>query len=239
MMTSLLTFRVATLNILHDPPHLTWRHRAPLVEAGLIALLPDILLLQEVAWPDEQATTLAKALRTHTGHPYEARTVGLFATTGWQEGLAIVSRFECLDHAQLVYPGAEVFCHRVRLASHGKLVDVYNCHLDPYSQERRVRQINMTLDWIGSYRDADAVIFGGDLNGIPDSAEIAPLHGTLRSAYAAAQGADPDRVIDYLWVSPALTVATADFALDQPAEDDPLLMPSDHLALFADVGWLR
>ncbi len=34
-----------------------------------------------------------------------------------------------------------------------------------------------------------------------------------------------------------MTVVVADFALVQPADDDPSLMPSDHLALYADVGW--
>jgi len=236
-MTAPPAFRVATLNLLHDPPRLTWRNRAPLVEAGLRTLRPDILLLQEVAWPDEQATTLAKALHTHTGRPYDAHVVGLFAANGWREGLAILSRFECLDHATLTYPGAEIFCHRARFDIDDRIVDVYNCHLDPYRQERRVRQTTMAMTWIEEAQDADAVVFGGDLNGIPASVEIAPLSARLRSAYAVAHGRDPDRVIDYLWVSPALSIVAADFALDQPADDDPLLMPSDHLALYADLAW--
>lgn len=92
------------------------------------------------------------------------------------------------------------------------------------------------MAWMGESDNADAIIFGGDLNGTPDSDVIAPLYTSLRSAYAAAHGKDPNRVIDYLWVSPSLMVETADFALDQPAVDNPLLLPSDHLALYADLG---
>lgn len=233
-----LTFRVVTLNILHDPPHLTWSKRAPLVEAGLIALQPDIVLLQEVAWPDEQATSLAAVLQASSGHEYTAHVTGLFATTGWQEGLAILSRFPYLEVSELVFPGAEAFCHRVRLDIYGKVVDVYNSHLDPYSEDRRARQITMTMDWMEEFHDADAIIFGGDLNGTPESAEIAPLNATLHSAYAATHGKDPDRIIDYIWVSSPLDVRAADLALERPAADNPLLLPSDHLALYADVGWM-
>lgn len=236
-MTGPQTFRVVTLNILHDPPHLTWSKRASLVETGLVGLQPDIVLLQEVAWPNEQATSLASLLEASKGHEYTARVTGLFATTGWQEGLAILSRFSCLDASELVFPGAEAFCHRVRLDINGKAVDVYNSHLDPYSAERRALQITMATEWMGEFQDADAIIFGGDLNGTPDSDEIAPLYMTLRSVYAAIHGRDPDRVIDYLWVSPLLNVRAAGLTLDCPAVDDPSLMPSDHLALYADVGW--
>lgn len=199
-----------------------------------MALQPDIVLLQEVAWPDEQATTLAAALTGSTGRDFTAHITGLFATTGWQEGLAMLSWFPHRDVSELEYPSAERFCQRVRLDIDGKVVDVYNSHLDPYSAERRRRQIDMAMEWITRFGDVDAVIFGGDLNGIPSSSEIAPLHATLRSAYAAVHGNDPDRIIDYLWASPTLRVENARLTLDRPASNDPSLYPSDHLGLCAD-----
>lgn len=231
------SFRVVTLNILHDPPQLTWPKRAPLVEAGLIALQPDIVLLQEVAWPDEQATSLAAALREHTGRPYVAHLTGLLATTGWQEGLAILSRYPRLDASDLVFPEAEAFCQRVRFEIQGKKLDVYNSHLDPYSGDRRSRQIAMAVAWLDEYRDGDGLVFGGDLNATPQSAAIAPLSSLLRSAYAVASGADPENAIDYLWISPSLSVTKAGFAMNQPSADDPSLKPSDHQAVYADLAW--
>lgn len=231
------TFRVATLNILHDPPHLTWPRRAPLIEAGLIDLRADIVLLQEVAWPKEQATALATVLRQATSFGFTAHITGLFATSGWQEGLAILSWFPCLDVSELEFPGAEKFCQRARLDIDGKMIDIYNSHLDPYSAERRQQQISMALEWITGFHDADAVVFGGDLNGIPNSAEIAPLQVALRSAYAQAHGKDPARLIDYLWASTSLAIEDANLVLDHPASDDPSLYPSDHLCLYADFRW--
>lgn len=236
LVTTPSTFRVVTLNILHDPPQLTWSKRALLVEAGLIALQPDIVLLQEVAWPDEQASGLADALQTNTGKEYRTHVTGLFATTGWQEGLAILTRYP-FDVAELVFPRAETFCHRVRLDIDGNVVDVYNSHLDPYSADRRTRQITMATAWMKRFHDANGSIFGGDLNATPASTELAPLSATLRSAYAAAHGDDPAHIIDYLWISSSLTVAAAELALDRPAAHDPLLLPSDHHALCADIGW--
>lgn len=232
-------FRVVTLNILHDPPHLTWSRRAPLVEAGLIALQPDIVLLQEVAWPDEQATSLAAALQVGAGRDFRAYITGLFATTGWQEGLTILSWFPCLDTSELEFPGAEKFCQRARFVINGETVDGYNSHLDPYSATRRQQQITMALEWTTEFGDADAVIFGGDLNGIPSSIEIAPLQRNFRSAYEVAMGKDPDRIIDYLWASRSLDVVHAGLSLDQSDRDDPSLYPSDHLALHADFRMKR
>ena len=42
-----VAFRVLTLNLLHEPE--SRPERAPLVEAELLALAPDVVLLQEVA----------------------------------------------------------------------------------------------------------------------------------------------------------------------------------------------
>jgi endonuclease/exonuclease/phosphatase family metal-dependent hydrolase len=233
--TDLPPFRVVTLNLLHDPPHHTWLRRAPLVEAGLIALQPDIVLLQEVAWPNEQATDLAAALQMNSGDEYRMHITGLFTPTGWQEGLAILARLPFLGTSQLAFPRAETFCHRVRLDIGGNMIDVYNSHLDPYSADRRAQQITMAMTWMRESHGADAIVFGGDLNGTPNSAEIAPLSATLHSALASVHGEDPERMVDYLWMSSSLTVTAAEFALDQPAAGDPSLYPSDHPALYADV----
>lgn len=231
------SFRVVTLNILHDPVTGSWPQRARLVETGLCSLMPDIVLLQEVAWPDEQATALAEALQNVSGHAYTAHLTGLFATTGWQEGLAILSRFPLMDFSELQFPDAEKFCQRTRLDVNGRTVDIYNSHLDPYSAQRRREQVNMAMQWIDTFHDADGIVFGGDLNGIPDSHEIAALHTVFRSAYAATHGKDPSRIIDYLWFSPLLTVRAAELTLDQPDSGNPALYASDHLALVADFAW--
>ncbi len=251
-------FRVITLNILYDPHQPTWSKRAPLVVSELCDLAPDIVLLQEVAWPEEQATALAAALSENTGLQYTAVFTGLLAPNGWQEGLAVLTRFPIVDYDELQFPRSEKFCQRVRLSVSNRVLDVYNAHLDPFSQDRVARQVQAILAWAGEYNDVDASILGGDFNATPDSGAISPMYTYFRSAYAVIHGESPDytapnpfraewrireglpveyRAIDYLDVSTALSVADARLVFTHPSADDLLLYPSDHYGLCADLRW--
>ncbi|CAA9570116.1 MAG: hypothetical protein AVDCRST_MAG88-2251 [uncultured Thermomicrobiales bacterium] len=251
-------FRVVTLNVLHDPVTPTWPQRAPLLLAQLCTLAPDIVPLQEVAWPDEQATALAAALGEETGRGYTTHLTGLFAPNGWQEGLALLSRFPVHDSDAFGLPGSEQFCQRARLDVGGRALDVYNVHLDPYSIERVGEQVGAVLAWMGTHIGAGGALLGGDFNATPDSAPIARAEGRLRSAHALRHGHEVARTsptpfgverlrqagrraapitVDYLFLSPALSPADVRLVFDRPADDDPLLYPSDHYGLLADLHW--
>jgi endonuclease/exonuclease/phosphatase family metal-dependent hydrolase len=251
-------FRIVTLNLLHDPRSPTWPERAPLVEAELGSLAPDIVLLQEVAWPDQQATRLAAALRDETGREYAVQLTALLPPNGWQEGLAILSRFPTLDFAELQLPDSGKFCQRARFDLGGKALDVYNVHLDPFSPERVREQVRATLAWMGAHADTAGAILGGDFNATPDRDAIAQVRECLRSAYAVVHGGEPEytaptpfgverqrregrpsvfETLDYLWLSPALTVIDARLAFARPAHGDSSLYPSDHFGLRGDLRW--
>jgi endonuclease/exonuclease/phosphatase family metal-dependent hydrolase len=240
---------VATLNLLHDPPALSWTQRAPLVTAGFRALAADIILLQEVAWPNEQASDLAAALSSSAAWHMTALVMPLVTPHGWQESLALLTHYPVLEHAALRDPGAEQFCQRVRLDVSGHAIDLYNTHLDPYSATRRRAQIMAILRWMGAHAGADGIVLGGDLNATPESDELRPLRASLRSAHVTAHGyepagtaptrwrggATPVRTVDYVWNSTTLSVLACEVIFTEPDPRDPHLFASDHLGVAADL----
>lgn len=240
-------FRVATLNLLHDPPAPSWSQRASFVTAGFRASAADVILLQEVAWPNEQASDLAKTLST-TASRMTALVMPLITPHGWQEGLAVLTHFPVLENDALRYPGAEQFCQRVRLDISGQALDVYNVHLDPYFADRRRAQIIAILRWMGGHACADGIVLGGDLNATPESDALCPLRAMLRSAHVTVRGHEPAgtaptpwrggsrpmRTFDYLWHSASLAVLDCSVIFGEPDERDPRLFASDHVGLAAD-----
>jgi endonuclease/exonuclease/phosphatase family metal-dependent hydrolase len=241
--------RVATLNLLHDPPALTWSERAPLVTAGFRALDADVILLPEVAWPNEQASTLAEALSPSAARRLTALVMPLITPHGWQESLALHTHYPVLEHDALRYPGAEQFCQRVRVDIGGHALDVYNTHLDPYTADRRRAQIMAILRWMGGHAGADGIVLGGDLNATPESDELRPLRASLRSAHVTAHGHEPAgtspipcrlgttpvRTVDYLWHSATLAVLDCRVIFSEPDAHDRHLFASDHVRLTADL----
>ena len=210
----------------------------------------DIILLQEVAWPNEQASDLADTLSSSATSPLKALVTPLVAPHGWQESLAVLTHDAVRQHDALRYPGAEQYCQRVRLDVGGHAIDIYNSHLDPYSADRRRAQIMATLRWMGDHAGADGIVFGGDLNATPESDELRPLRALLRSAHITAHGhepagttptpwrdgATPVRTVDYLWHSATLAVLARQVIFSEPDPRDPRLFASDHLGLAADFS---
>ncbi len=222
----------------------------------MCTLAPDIALLQEVARPDEQAHALAATLGRATGRGYTVCLTALTRADGWQEGLAILSRFPVVAAGDLEPPGSARVCQHARLDVDGRLLDVYNAHLDPRSSERRIRQAEVIMHRMMEPTPAQGVLLGGDLNAIPEGGAVGLLTAHLRSAYRAVHGNEPDHTFptplrervrrrigsmtfDYLLYSPrTLTPVSADLAFTSPAPDDLALYPSDHYGLVADLRWL-
>ena len=245
-----LSLRVLTFNLLHHAE--SWPRRAPLVESELCARAPDIALLQEVAWPDEQAHALAASLSAASGHDYAVHVTGLLRPDGWQEGLAILSRFPINDAGELEVGGFGTIAQRLRVDREGHLLDVYNTHLNPHSTDLRYRQASALLAWMEGYPGAAGTIMGGDLNVIPPSGTVALFTARLHSAYAAVHGREPDHTFptpfreqvrqrigsvafDYLFVSAAFEVVDVVRAFEAHAAGDPALYPSDHYGLAAEL----
>ncbi len=254
--------RVLTFNLLHDPA--SWSERATLVEAELLRFAPDIALLQEVAWPQEQATALAGALGRRTGHSYAVRLAAvvvpdrLYPGRLWQEGLAILSRFPILTAEEPDIAGEVHVCQRVRLDVASIPLDVYNLHLDPFSPEDHRAQLAALLALVEEHSDTSGVVLGGDLNATPESDAVALLTTRFHSAHTRVHGCEPDhttptpfgvrqrqragrsvifQTLDYLFVSSHICVTSAELAFTRPAEHDPTLYPSDHYGIIAGLGW--
>lgn len=207
--------------------------------------------------PDEQTATLAAALAAATALPYTVAACELHRPDGWSEGLAVLSSLPIVGSEDLEVEAWGKVCQWVRLqASAGRLLDVYNLHLNPHHADLRQRQLAAVLAWMGDHPGAAARVICGDFNTTADSDAIEQLvPAGFVSAHAERHGSEPERtfptplrpevfarrpgeVIDFIFVDPRqLAVRDCRVTLDQPDPDNPALFPSDHAGLVADLAW--
>lgn len=248
--------RVATLNLRREWDR--WPERAPLVVAELAQLEPDLIGLQEVSVPLDQARWLA----SQAGSVYFVYQQPAPGLRGQREALAILSRWPAIqyDYVSLgkvpIVPRSlsrpERLAQRVRVEpAPGLFVDMVNTHLHYVSKHWlvRVRQVTRLVRWATGL-DSAAQVLVGDFNDTPESEPIKRVKARLRSAYGAVHGTEPAytdptplrphqpsqrKTLDYIFVSPEARVLDARLAFDQPAPDDETLYPSDHFGLTADL----
>jgi endonuclease/exonuclease/phosphatase family metal-dependent hydrolase len=241
--------RVATLNIRNLADR--WDERLPLLLADMAALQPDLLGLQEVVYPLQQDRLIGAAGERH----YEA----FRAWAGRPEyGNALLAeRSLAVTDAERLDLGINRSALRValRLPDARLLVVVTHLHHLPADEAVRDDQTRQLLEWVNAATATDGQIVVGDFNAEPDepAAERMRADG-FRSAYAEANGADPDVTwpsglrapapdtdgdpgcLDYIWVRGAIRVLAARLVFDRPAVGDPTLYPSDHLGLVAELS---
>jgi endonuclease/exonuclease/phosphatase family metal-dependent hydrolase len=173
--------RIVTLNLWGEQGPLAARW--PAVVAGLRALDPDVVLLQEVrqipgSLPN-QAETLASALGL--GHAF-APTL---SWGGGDEGLAILCRHPLRDVGTTPLPHATEQERRILLAataetSHGP-VGLFTTHLNYRLGDGQKREDQIVAaERVVAAHPARVKIWGGDFNASPDADEIRWLRG-LRS----------------------------------------------------------
>jgi endonuclease/exonuclease/phosphatase family metal-dependent hydrolase len=241
---------VATLNIRNLADR--WEERLPLLLADMSALQPDLLGLQEVVYPLQQDRLLGAAgparyetTRGWAGRPEygnallvkeplvasEAERLDLGLTRS-----AIRARFELPDGASVV------------------LVVTHLHHVTAEEAERDA-QAQLVIDWLSDAPAADGQIVVGDFNAEPDEPTYARMRTAgFRSAYAEANGAEPDVTwpsglqgpaidtdgppgcLDYIWLRGAIGVESCRLVFDRPAVGDHGLYPSDHLGLAARLS---
>lgn len=243
------TLTVVTLNIWNDQAE--WPRRLPKIVAGLRALHPDVICLQEVlqnpALPN-QARTLADSLgcQAHfTSVDDETRPK--------RYGNAILTRHRVRHAGGRALAPADDYrtVAHVRLDWKGRRLDVYDTHLHHTLEGSAIRetQIRDLLAFIDSTRGGGALVLAGDFNAGLEAAEMRLLEPAFLDAYATthpgAHGAEtatlnqafghPPRCIDHIFAAregrPTLTPVAADILFRDAGPDS--VWASDHFGVVA------
>jgi endonuclease/exonuclease/phosphatase family metal-dependent hydrolase len=242
--------RVATLNIRNLADR--WEERLPLLLADMSALQPDVLGLQEVVYPLQQDRLIGAA--------GEGRYESHRAWAGRPEyGNAMLVRAPLTDSLTAVERldlGLNRSALRLVLAFERvtALLAVTHLHHVPADEAVRDDQARLLLEWLATSPPTDAQVLVGDFNAEPSEPAAERIRGAgFRSAFAEANGADPDVTwpsglqapgmdtdgepgcLDYIWIRGAVGVASARLAWDRPAVGDPTLYASDHIGLVAEL----
>ena len=181
--------RVATVNILNDL--LPLARATDLAGAGLAALSPDLIALQEVTDPLGCSTAhwLAGELGGYSAH--------VCPKAGWgrrREGIAVLSRLPVERHETIDLRSQQRTAQLVRVRAGGRPVVLVNGHLywPPGGHAARVRQVERLLDWVETLDPDAAVVVCGDFNATPGSPAIALMRRSFASAHEAAHGREPE-----------------------------------------------
>jgi len=242
---------VATLNIRNLADR--WDERLPLLLADMAALQPDVLGLQEVVYPLQQDRLIGAAgegryesFRAWAGRPEYGNAMlvraPLSATVSQVERLELGRNRSALQLVLVLDDGSTV------------LAAVTHLHHIPADESVRDDQARQVLEWLEASPPTDARVLVGDFNAEPDEPAARRIRAAgYRSAYADANGADPDVTwpsglqapgmdddgdpgcLDYIWLSGAVRVISARLAWDRPAVGDGTLFPSDHFGLTAQL----
>jgi endonuclease/exonuclease/phosphatase family metal-dependent hydrolase len=255
-------WKIVTLNLLADVSD--WQVRRPLLMAGLRALAPDVIALQEANLHVHTAEDLAAGL----GLPH----LNLIPKTGPapSEGLAVLSRWPIVAAAWLDLGSQERVAQRVTVVRDGAYLSLANVHLfwQPGDVPERLLQVLRLQAWLAADRPQLVV---GDFNSAPPTSSIRQMRRDgWRSAYASLHGREPRytaptplrrslqailqaavtllphirwseftltwrETLDYIFVDAGVTVCDAQVVLDQSAPGRPHTYPSDHFGICAIV----
>lgn len=241
----------------------TWKaegdypRRIDAMVAGLSALSPDVVALQEDLRTADGLTHTALALARALGMRLswvparsKLRKVGL-RRTFTTSGLAVLSRQPVLEQRVLALPedprDGERVAQCVRLpGANGDwwLVNLHLTHLGDRADLRR-QQLDAVLAMMDGVAPEQTIVLCGDFNASPEDAEIAGFlqQGTLRDAFAGVpkathvDAAGADRNLDHILFRPGdgqmVAAGLAGVVLDRP--DDHGVWPSDHCGVCADL----
>jgi endonuclease/exonuclease/phosphatase family metal-dependent hydrolase len=181
--------RVATVNILNDLSR--WDERRGLLAAGLHALSPDLIALQEVR--DPLGTSTAHRLAGELG----GYSILVRPKTGWgryYEGIAVLSRLPVEGYEVLDLRSQQRVAQLVRVQVGGRPVVLVNGHYywPTGLHGARVRQVTRVLDAVKALDPGTSVIACGDFNATPGSPAIDLLSRNLVSAHEARHGREPE-----------------------------------------------
>ncbi len=243
--------KIATFNLRHDADR--WEERYPLVVDALHEQQADVIGLQEVWFPIQQAHMIADALNARTpAQPYSVYVEPKWGERESAEGVGILSRLPVLEHERLELPQGHRVAQRVAVQADGQTVHIANTHLHhrPLEDESiRLPQMQALIAWMYQ-RAPGGWLLTGDMNAQPESETIAHARERLASAYYDLHHehpytcptkltpdfyTNPRRLcIDYIFYDPAVyRVVEAEVFANQPHPEDERLYPSDHFGVAA------
>lgn len=239
-------FRVVTLN--HEKDLKRWDDRFPLIVAGMKALQPDIIALNEVS----VVRQTAKELRNKIGSYNLVQQTRTNASSAI-EAEALLTRFPVIETENLDFQVRDMVAQVARVSVEGRPLDVYVTHLymSRGDDSLRLFQVQQLLEWIDKRNDVTDRIVCGDFNASLDKPSAALMASRFRPTQTAPTAFTPlagqdgeishpywprlDRCIDYIWTSGALEIKASGVCFDKPAASDPTLWPSDHAGVWADL----
>jgi endonuclease/exonuclease/phosphatase family metal-dependent hydrolase len=202
---------ITTLNLFNNR-HGRWPERAPLVAAGVVALEPDVLCVQEVDPRSEQIAALVEAVnRGIPGDPYAAVTMPNPDPKSIKS-LAVLTRVPVAAVAMLDDLGGGDIALRVGIEpAGGSRLEVFTTHLHygPSAKggQLRRRQAERLLSWMDAESQGRPHLVCGDFNARPEGDTVASVKRRLRSAHEVANGAEA------AWTHPTPLVRSLDARL--------------------------
>lgn len=148
----------------------------------------DIVLLQEVDFDARRSQYIdqARFLAQAANYPYVAKGSyqrekfhpHLYGMHGRiNHGLCILSRFPLISNQMRVFNFAQSMpfylkwlytphgAQKVQMKINGKVINVFNVHLEPWEQQKREEEIQIITDWTKNIHEP--LIIGGDFNATP------------------------------------------------------------------------
>lgn len=181
------TFKLITFNLLNKPSR--WHARRELIVHELTELQPDVIALQEVSLPHNNAQWLADQLGGYSVHT--SPKTGALAE---REAVATLSRLpvEACHTLSLVAQSRVAQAVRVRVA--GRPVVVVNGHFmfHVYDHIKRTQQVQRVLNWLRLAAASYPMVVCGDFNATPEMRTIRMMKESFSSAYEVAHGREPD-----------------------------------------------
>jgi endonuclease/exonuclease/phosphatase family metal-dependent hydrolase len=243
--------RIATLNV--EQNHKCWDLRRELIVAQLGELDPDFLALNEIHIPTQTGRWLQRAAAERFGRKYALVQQSKVGEESRIQAEGLLTSYAVTETASLDYQSHNCVAQVARFEIDTRLVDVYVTHLIAARVEDSARQyqVEQLLEWRRTRDDADISILCGDFNATLDQPSMRLMLSAFRptqtepTAFTPLQepGGSPthpewqrfDRCIDYLWVTEAVKIKASGLCFNRHAPDNPLLWPSDHVGVWADL----